>query len=72
MNKKMDTNFAFAILLLVAAITAMYFWIDNANDQINDIYSYENNMVITHSQNADDMSVDDMEVVSDAGVELDK
>lgn len=39
MNKKMDANFAFAILLLAAAIVGMYFWLDNANEEVGDITS---------------------------------
>jgi len=38
MNKKMDVNLAFAILLLVAAIVAMYFWLENADEDVKDIY----------------------------------
>jgi uncharacterized protein (UPF0333 family) len=68
MNKKMDTNFAFAILLLVAAIVGMYFWLNNANEEVADIYPDDQNMVIERNNKAEDMVEDDTEVMDESDV----
>ncbi|PID52430.1 MAG: hypothetical protein CR972_01955 [Candidatus Moraniibacteriota bacterium] len=50
LNKKMDVNFAFAILLLVAAIVGVYFFLNMANEEVGDIYEEDNyNMIVERS-----------------------
>ena len=74
MNKKMDVNFAFAILLLVAAIVGMYFFLDNANVEIEDIADGVQPMVIEQDMMEEEMMEDGMEteaVIEDAVVEED-
>jgi uncharacterized protein (UPF0333 family) len=64
MNKKMDVNFAFAILLLVAAIAGMYFWIDNASEEVGDLYNDQKNMVIERNVKAEEFSENGLEDLS--------
>lgn len=71
MNKNMDVNFAFAILLLVAAIVGMYFWLENANEEVGDIYNEEQNVVVQRSIDTEEVTNEDEDgVVSNVAGEL--
>lgn len=69
MNKKMDANFAFAILLLVAAIVGMYFWLDKGSVDIEDIYQDKEEVKVQSTGSAKEMEegdVDEMEEEKEA------
>lgn len=58
----MDVNLAFAILVLVAAIVAMYFWVENADQDVEDIYDERQEVSVPRSGEAEVID-EDAEVV---------
>lgn len=60
MGKKMDVNFAFAILLLIAAIVGMYFWLDRGNVEVEEIYQDTDEAKIERSADAEEMGEGEM------------
>lgn len=68
MNKNMDVNFAFAILLLVAAIVGMYFWLDRANEEVGDIYQGDQSMVIERGNMSNAVVEEGAEIIDGSDV----
>jgi len=58
----MDTNLAFAILLLIAAIVALYFWVDRGEEEVEDIYNDRHEVTVPRDNGVDNTLEDDAEM----------